>query len=46
MPIYIKKKLQFVFKQLAYQIFFALNGKIKGIIRPSNDSRIQLKKLI
>ena len=45
MPIYIKKKLQFVFKQLAYQIFFALNGKIKGIIRPSNDSRITIKKV-
>ena len=44
MPIYIKKKLQFVFKQLAYQIFFVLNGKIKGIIRASNDSRITIKK--
>ena len=45
MPIYIKKKLQFVFKQLAYQILFWLNGKIQGIIKPSNDSRIIIKKV-
>ena len=45
MPMNIKKKLQFAFKYLSYQTLSIINGKIKGIIKPSNDPRITIKKV-
>jgi len=45
MPMNIKKKLQFAFKYLSYQTLSIINGKIKGIVKPSNDPRITIKKV-
>ena len=42
---YIKKKLQFVFKQIAYKSLFILHGKIKGVISSANNALIEIKKV-
>ena len=43
--ITIKKKLQLIFKNAGYQLFFLFYGKIKGILGSEHDKEISVKKV-
>jgi capsular polysaccharide biosynthesis protein len=43
--ITIKKKLQLIFKNAGYQLFFLFYGKIKGILGSGHDNEISVKKV-
>ena len=45
MILNIKKKLQIIFKNIGYKVFFHIYGKIISTISPENNNQIKVSKV-